>query len=361
MPSMKATWVGLAIAVALVAASSAASGSTGPLRFSSTTGAERFPDADSAGYVVGLNAGRNTSRGPQAAAKLGARLVRIEWEIGTAPSQLDDVVAAYARQGVRVQPLAGFHARLPSAAEAASLRAWALRFGPGGSFWRGRKRPLPIRHIEFGNETSYRHQYGDSFGDASYVERARTYGARAQEAARSLAGTGVGLLVQADDAGSKTTIWVDEMLGAGPALASLAAGWVVHPYGPLGFDRIKRMLASLGARGIPVPSIRVYITEWGLSSDNGRELSDNYGYPRNMTFTDAAITLREAMARWLEEFDDQIAEVILYQDYERRASGASTDREHYFGLLRIDGSEKGAYTAEARALIRSSRYDGVPL
>ena len=93
---------------------------------------------------------------------------------------------------------------------------------------------------------------------------------------------------------------------------------------------------------------------------NGRELSDNYGYARNMTFTEAAATLRDAMARWLTEFDDRVAEVIVYQDYEQRASGMSTDREDYFGLLRIDGSDKGAYTAEARTLIRSSRPDGVP-
>ena len=33
---------------------------------------------------------------------------------------------------------------------------------------------------------------------------------------------------------------------------------------------------------------------------------------------------------------------------------------NYFGLLRMDGSDKGAYTAEARNLIRTSRPDGVP-
>ena len=65
------------------------------------------------------------------------------------------------------------------------------------------------------------------------------------------------------------------------------------------------MLASLVSHGIPPPSIRVFITEWGLASDNGRELSDNYGYARNMAFPQAAATLRGAMARWLTEFGDQ--------------------------------------------------------
>lgn len=351
----------LAIGVAIVVVSSAAGSSAAPFGSTSRTGGESVPGIeDVAPYVVGLNAGRNTRRGPRAAASLGARLVRVEWEIGTPPNRLDDVIAAYAKRGVRVQPLAGFHGRTPSSAEAVSVRAWALRFGPGGTFWRSTKRRLPIRQIEFGNETSYGHQYGDAAGVPSYAERARAYGARALEAARSLGGTGVGLLVQADDGGSKQTTWVDEMLGAAPELGTLTAGWVVHPYGPLGFDRIRRMLASLEAHGIPSPSIRIFITEWGLASDNGRELSDNYGYARNMTFTDAAATLRDAMARWLTEFDDRVAEVIVYQDYEQRASGMSTDREDYFGLLRIDGSEKGAYTAEARTLIRSSRPDGVP-
>ena len=358
---MKAAWLGLAITVAMVVASSAATSSAAPYGYSSSTTVDWIPgDQDPTRYVVGVNTGRNTVRGPRAAASLGARLVRIEWEIGTPPERLDGVVAAYWKRGVRIQPLAGFYGRVPSSAEAMSLRAWALRFGPGGSFWKSRKRPLPITRIEFGNETSYGHQYGDSAGDTSYAERARTYGARGLEAARSLGGTGVGLLVQADDGGSNRTTWVDEMLGAAPELNTLARGWVVHPYGPLGFERIRRMLASLVSHGMPIASIRVFITEWGLSSDNGRELSDNYGYAPNMTFPQAAETLRGAMSLWFAEFGDQIAEVILYQDYEHRLPGASTDREHYFGLLRMDGSDKGAYTAEARNLIRTSRPDGVP-
>ena len=316
-----------------------------------------FPSEDGAGGApVGLNSHPNTVGGPRAARLLGSGLARVEWGIDVSPGAMEAVVTAYARAGVKIQPLAGFAGDLPTEDEARNLRAWALRFGPNGTFWKsGALRRLAITHIEFGNETSYGYQYDDDASTESYAQRARTYAERARLAARVLQGTGVGLLIQADDGGSKRSTWVDQMFSAVPDLHRSAAGWIVHPYGPSGTDRIKRTIAFLGARGVPVASIRVYVTEWGLASDNGRTLDDNYGYPTDLTYDQAAEILRATLSSWREAFGEQLAQVIIYQDYEPRPGGGSTHREHYFGVLRSNGADKGSYTAEVRRQLTGVR------
>ena len=64
-------------------------------------------------------------------------------------------------------------------AEAQNLATWAAEFGPGGRFWAGRPDgDLAVQQIEFGNETSYGYQYGDTWSDASYANRAEQYATR---------------------------------------------------------------------------------------------------------------------------------------------------------------------------------------
>ena len=48
----------------------------------------------------------------------------------------------------------------------------------------------------------------------------------------------------------------------------------------------------------------------------------------------------------------RIRQVLLYQLGDQRDPGTDTEREHYFGLFRSDGSDKGAYTAAVRTLCR---------
>ncbi len=313
------------------------------------------PAAATATYVMGINGRTDAIAGPKAMRRLGAGLVRVEWPVWQPPEKLQRTIAAYAAAGVKVQPLAGLPGGMPTADQAANLRNWALRFGPKGTFWkRPEGRRLAITAIEFMNETSFGYQYGDNPGDASYAARAQEYALRARDAAVALRGTGVRLLVQADDAGSKRSTWVNEMFAAVPDLQNYAGGWIVHPYGPTGTDRIQRMIADLGANGVPLDSIRVYITEWGLSTDDGRMLDDNYGYPRDMTFGAAAKTLDDTLASWRSAFGAYLKQVILFQDFEWHASGASTDRESYFGLLRSNLSDKGLYTTQVRDEILAS-------
>ncbi len=310
--------------------------------------------------AVGVACTTSAKRDVRYSERLGNRLCRVEFDISTQAKAMDDVIGTYSLAGIRVQPLAGFQGRMPTAVDAVRLRSWALRFGPGGTFWRGKKKRVPIANIEFGNETSYSYQYGHSGTWASSSElsdRARLYALRAKTASIALQGTGVGLLVQAEDGDAKNAVWVNSMFDAVPDLASRVSGWTIHPYGEAGFAKIDRMIADLAARNAPA-SIPIYITEWGLATGNGHDLSKNYGYPTDMTYSQAAATLRSVMTRWRTAYNGRIAQVIYYMLTDLAPPGSTAEGERFFGLLKVDGSRKGPYTFEARAQIEAA--SGLP-
>ena len=292
------------------------------------------PLVSSAQYGVNVSKWFDASHNPSRLTKVGAKLGRIEYEIGASASELAGFVDKLCAAGIKAQPQAGFEGRVPTTAEAQNLRSWALRFGPQGSGC--------ISLIEFGNETSYSYQFP---GDISGV--ARTYAQRAKEAAIALQGTGVGLLVQVDDA-LRGPAWVDNMYAAVPDLTNYVSGWTLHPYGPdWGAGKIDHAIADLARHGDTQKPF--FFTEWGVASDNGRTLSDNYGWPTNMTYQQAADALVQSEAMWRQKLGSRWKQTILFTDWDRDSVPAgSTDREHYFGVLRRDGSDKGAYTAAVR-------------
>src|SRR4051794_13843446 len=287
---------------------------------------------------------------------LGADVVRVEFEIGTPVAQMRQSVAAITAAGARPLLLAGFHGRMPSAAEAHNLGNWAAEFGPGGRFWAGRSDgQLAVRDIEFGNETSYGYQYGDGYPDASYAARAELYASRFKQAhdAIALTGRGVGLLAQADDGGSGSPNWVDHMFRAVPNLGSYVDGWTVHPYGPRDkwkpkFDRLIAQTAAHGASS----RIPIDVTEYGISTDNGAALSDNYGWPVDMTYAEAAAALRNNVAAMRADpaIGPRLRMFVIYAAHDLGAPHASGERERYFGVLQNNLASKGAYTTEVRQL-----------
>jgi hypothetical protein len=309
-------------------------------------------------FRPGVVASADHPRSARAAGLLGARVVRVEFDIGTPASALRRSVAAIAKRGATPLLLAGFHGRLPSEAEARNLGRWAAMFGPGARFWRHRRHRHPVRLIEFGNETSYVDQYGDSYDAPSYADRAETYAGRFAQAHAALrrAHRKVGLLAQADDGGTGTRIWVDHMFHAVPRLARMVAGWTVHPYGPRSrweskMHSVVRQTAAHGAsRRIPID-----VTEYGVSSDNGAWLTDNYGWPADETYQEAAGDLRRTVAEMRSDrlLRGRLRLFLVYAAYDLRPPLVSNDREHYFGALRHNLTRKGAYTAEVRRLLSS--------
>jgi hypothetical protein len=310
------------------------------------------------GFHPGLVGTADHARSAVAAARLGADVVRIEFDVNTPASAIRGSVAALAAHGAQALLLAGFEGRMPTGAEARNLAGWAAEFGPGGSFWHGRKDAgLAVRQIEFGNETSYSHQYGDSWADQSYKDRARLYATRFAQARAAIAATGrpVGLLAQADDGGTGSSAWVDNMFAAVPNLGQLVDGWVVHPYGPQGTwaPKLHRLVNQTAAHGAPA-DIPVDITEWGISTNNGVALDDNYGWPVNLTFLQAALALKTSVLgmRLEPAVGSRLRLFMLYSAYDLNASLGPNARERFFGALNEGLGDKGAYSAEARALFR---------
>jgi hypothetical protein len=279
---------------------------------------------------------------------LGAHTARLAYGIGTPASNMASVVDAYAKAGIRPVLLATFYGRTPTTAEAQNLGGWAAMYGPGGTFWQGKTYPAgtAVTRIELGNETSYTYQFSDN-SSGTYAARAQTYAQRAREASAAIraANPNVGLLAIGDNA-QQGTSWMQNLFKAVPNLDDLIAGWTIHPYGPNWAARIDSTInsaATAGSRALPI-----WITEWGLSSDNGRCLSDNYGYDKCMTYLEAATTLHTALAGMLSRYASRLGAFFLYQAHDQYASGTQTGREAYFGALQSNGTTKGAYTTEVK-------------
>ena len=146
--------------------------------------------------------------------------------------------------------------------------------------------------IEFGNETSYGYQYGDNYGTASYADRAENYARRFAHAAGAIAMTGrsaSGLLAQADDGGSGSAELGQPHVpsGAEPGHDGRRLdGPPLRPARPLEAEDGPARHADRRQRR--PGAIPIDVTEYGISSDNGASLSDNYGWPATLTYAQAA-------------------------------------------------------------------------
>jgi len=221
-------------------------------------------------FQMGVVAGSALSYELPFVQQLRAHTARLEFSAGTSASSMASTIDAYAKAGVRPLLLAGFAGSMPTSSEAQNLGTWAAAYGPGGTFWAGKTYPAntAVTDIEFGNETSYSYQFSDNSAGA-YAARAQSYALSAKTAATAIAAANpkVGLLVQGDNA-QQGTAWVQNMFKAVPNLGSLVAGWTIHPYGPTWATRIDSTVSSTKAAGSPDKPI--FVTEWGISTDNGR-------------------------------------------------------------------------------------------
>lgn len=314
-------------------------------------------------FQGGVNS--NNDHNPAAADKLGAKEVRVEFPLGTDPAAIESDIRAYGAKGIRVLLLAGFRGRDLSTdqakADAGKLGTWARAFGPGGSSLNGSP---PVQAIEFGNETSFQDQYPGCDPNIPaqlpcYKKRAKDYAVLFKLGHESVKAVNsqVGMLAQADDGGTGSRAWVDGMFEAVPDLASRVAGWTVHPYGPR--SRWERRLDNTNSwtTGRGNDNIPIDITEYGIATDNGRTLVDdkgmpsNYGWPANLTYSDAARNLR-LTAEDIDARYPRLRRFLIYQDYDLRASGTTSNYQHYFGALKQDLTAKGAYTAEVQGLLQ---------
>jgi hypothetical protein len=307
----------------------------------------------SSSFQPGLNSGWEPTWDVEGAAKLGAKLIRLDVGIEQSPQSMEPIVADYAAKGTQVEFLADFYGSMPTPAEADNLATWAKTFGPGGTFWAQRTDgQLAAKMIEFGNETSYSYQYTNDT-TAGYASRAQTYALRFKEAAIAIrtANPGVGLLAQGD-AGNAGTTWIENMFKAVPNLGQYVTGWTIHPYGPRWRPRLEALIHETAAQGAP-SSIPIDITEWGLATDNGYCLTENYGWNPCMTYGEAGEVLTRTVSEMRQTLGGRMGLFMLYQIRDQQATGATNDREAYFGALQHELQSKGAYTTAAEALFTS--------
>ena len=293
--------------------------------------------------LAGYDAGKAELDG---AVRLGRPILRVEFDTRrrVASGVFDGRYSAATRRGLRFLALAGFPRRTPTVREAATFcGAMAARYGPRGTFWsqrRGRATSA-LTVIEWGNETNGAYQYGDTYLDASYARRAQRYGRNAVACGQAAAPHGVGVLAIAGDGGDRSSAWTDNVFAGAPDIDRHVIGWTVHPYGPgvarddpeSTLHRADRQLAGRSTRPF-------WITEWGLATDDGRCLGDNYGWPRCMTYraADAALraTIRAIRLRWERRPERPVTAFFYYQYKDQRDPRISGRREHYFGLLQND-------------------------
>jgi hypothetical protein len=182
------------------------------------------------------------------------------------------------------------------------------------------------------------------------------YATRVAQAHAAIAATGrrVGVIAQADDGGSGSANWVNGMFDAVPNLGQLVDGWTVHPYGPRGVwePKLRRLIAQTAARGAPA-TIPIDVTEYGISSNNGQALTDNYGWPVNQTYAQAAAALESTVAgmRGDPAIGPRLRLFMLYQAHDLSSSLGANNRERFFGAVTSGMGEKGAYTQEVRELL----------
>lgn len=308
---------------------------------------------------MGVAAGANTWQ-LQFISKLGAHASRMEFPITTPVSEMAPIIKAYADAGVQANLLAGFPSgRTPTPAESAALADWAAAFGPGGSFWAGKgyAASLAVDRIEFGNEVSGPWHYSSMQGVSDWP-RSPQYAAIAEEYGRTFkaasiavqaANPGVELLAVADVAGREEA-WMDGIFRAVPDFGSYVGGWVVHPYGPEWQYNTDNALGQARAHGAP-DTIPLFATEIGIATDDGRCLSDNYGWGKCLSYQQAADTLRSTVSGLEAHYGSRLAEIDFYTTNDWRQPGGSGDREDYFGGLTLAGGTKGAYTTAMKDLL----------
>lgn len=271
------------------------------------------------GQTVGLVANADHQRVIDVAARLGTVLIRQEFDLDTPVAEVAADVAYAKARGIETITQVGIRPGIPSPARSVQACAW------------------PGKYLEFGNETGFSYQGTQNEGEA--------YGRAAQAVAQCAGGR---LLVQADD-GNTGSGWTGAVLRGGPQLGSLVAGWTIHPYGPRSrwFPRMERAINELGVAGVRDPNM--FVTEWGISSDDGRGLEDNYGFATNLSYTAAGELIRSNVTDMLVQFP-QIKAFTYYQVTDQQGSG-SGQREHYFGATKNDGSDKPGLTDDVRFLL----------
>jgi hypothetical protein len=127
----------------------------------------------------------------------------------------------------------------------------------------------------------------------------------------------------------------------------------MHPYGPKSrwqpiMDKVVSDTAKHGDTTLPF-----FITEYGISTNNGVCLDSNYSWPTCMTYQQAADGMRGAIADMKSRYGSRLAQMFIFE--QRDMANDANGREANFGAIKSDGSPKGVFTTTIRDLINTYR------
>ena len=278
--------------------------------------------------------------------QLGAAVTRHEWDPTEPIDHQDEIVYAAAAQiHTRI------HAQLGAnwLGSAGSYREFVLgfiaRYGLGGSFWKLHpelnEAAYAITTVELGNEP-----YFGEMSASLYAETVRP----TLEAIKSQ-NLPVKVVLVTRTYGTDTT-WMDTLYAKIPNLNTYFYAFADHPYwyghdptegtaaGPFGrISVLRNRMNEKGAADKPI-----WLTEYGQSTANcgSQCVSESLQKEHLQKILNAAIT----------RTDWKIGMISVFQLRDRSLN--STDREHGFGLLRFDGSQKASYSM-VRSLMQQYR------
>jgi polysaccharide biosynthesis protein PslG len=316
--------------------------------------------------VVGLNSVWNNPADLSRVAAAGVKMERLEidWpQVEPARGrwnwrEFDPQFAVTARHGITVLPLVMGIPSWVSPNEFAVAQGGGgfsnfvaqvvRRYGPKGAFWRSHPGvPYhPATWFEVWNEP-YLPQFSD--GGPQPAAYARLFKAAVQAGRK--ASRGARFLLAADTTGvtaaGQQPAWVDPMYRAVPDLNRYIDGIATHPYSstqsPLVYvpgqisrfefrriGHLRQLFAAHGAGKKPF-----WITEIGWSTCPASE--DCVNEARQATYLRQLFRLVKTRLPWVKA-------VFVYNYRDSPEATNPSDKEHWFGLVRRDGSEKPGWS-----------------
>ena len=228
--------------------------------------------------------------------------------------------------------------------------------GPNGTLWAqtGLSNSLAVTRIEFGNEVLKRRSVPRRWLTTAagirlrpYRQIAVGYGAAYVSAVQAVAAAdpSVRVLAVADSPGNVPQWLQGHVLPAPRTSAAMSRGGCCIPTVISGRPRSTPRWPPRPAWGAS-NSIPVFITEFGVATDNGNCLNNNYGYNTCMTYGQAAAAVATQIAGMEADLGSRLQELDVYSTSDLSQPGATSDSESYFGALQVLGATKGAYTSE---------------
>jgi hypothetical protein len=232
------------------------------------------------------------------------------------------------------------------------VRELALRYGKGGTFWRGNRKlaPVPLEAIELWNEPWHYGFWGPEPDPVAYTRLVRGAAEAIAQVHSEIDVLAVADVFQYRADTTSGPDWFAAMLAADPGLwrSSLVDGWTVHLYSETRdpkdsttpqrwrFDRVLLTRSLARAAGADKP---IWVTEFGWSTSSGR--------PFDVSEETQARYVHDALVRTVRQWRSFVARSFVFTWGNPQAADG-------YNLIRPDGSARPAWLT-LKSLIATGR------